>query len=94
MGMSFRKLNLIEPLTAEGTFDVIFCRNVLIYQSVENKQQVIRRLAEKLSPKGFLLLGAEYRKASLCSGRSRFRPLQYMPSEALTSGLDFINLAL
>lgn len=57
--MSFRKLNLLEPFpTGLGPFDIIFCRNVLIYQSVENKVQVLERLYQKLNPGGFLVLGA------------------------------------
>ncbi len=56
--MSFKKLNLIEPFGPIGEFDIIFCRNVLIYQSVENKKDVISRMARVLKPGGFLVLGA------------------------------------
>ncbi len=57
--LRFRKLNLLEPFpTNMGSFDIIFCRNVLIYQSVENKIRVVERLLKHLSAGGYLVLGA------------------------------------
>lgn len=57
--LQFRKINLLEPMPDSiGMFDVIFCRNVLIYQSVPNKVLVIEKLLSHLSPKGYLVLGA------------------------------------
>lgn len=54
----FKKLNLLDKWSHLGPFDIIFCRNVLIYQSVENKKNVIDRMHELLNPRGFLVLGA------------------------------------
>src|SRR5579871_2397570 len=54
----FFRMNLNEqayPLT--GKFDMIFCRNVLIYFDQHGRQQVVRRLARFLSPDGYLFLG-------------------------------------
>jgi len=56
--MNFRQVNLLEDWTGLGAFHVIFCRNVLIYQSVENKKRVISRLYNSLQPGGYLVLGA------------------------------------
>lgn len=54
----FEHLNLLGEWRSLPKFDVIFCRNVLIYQSVANKSKVIRRLYEHLLPGGVLILGA------------------------------------
>lgn len=56
--MNFRQVNLLEDWTGLGAFHVIFCRNVLIYQSIENKRKVISRLYNSLQPGGYLVLGA------------------------------------
>lgn len=56
--LSFRKLNLLEPFPNLGSFDIIFCRNVLIYQSVENKISVIKKLSQLLPIGGYLILGS------------------------------------
>ena len=54
----WRRQNLLEDFRALGTFDVIFCRNVLIYFDRPTKSAILSRLAERLTPNGKLLLGA------------------------------------
>ena len=53
-----RQLNLLQDLSHLGSFDVIFCRNVLIYFDQETKLGVFNRLARSLEPDGVLALGA------------------------------------
>jgi chemotaxis protein methyltransferase CheR len=53
-----RQLNLLQDFTHLGAFDVIFCRNVLIYFDQETKANIFGRLARMLEPDGYLLLGA------------------------------------
>jgi chemotaxis protein methyltransferase CheR len=53
-----RQLNLLQDLSHLGTFDVIFCRNVLIYFDQDTKAGVFGRLARMLDTDGVLLLGA------------------------------------
>src|SRR5258708_29657149 len=53
-----RQLNLLQDFSHLGMFDVIFCRNVLIYFDQDTKIDVFDRLARMLEPDGVLLLGA------------------------------------
>ncbi|GGI28258.1 CheR family methyltransferase [Bradyrhizobium guangdongense] len=53
-----RQLNLLQDFSHLGTFDVIFCRNVLIYFDQETKINIFNRLARQIEPDGFLVLGA------------------------------------
>jgi chemotaxis protein methyltransferase CheR len=53
-----RQLNLLHDFSQLGTFDVIFCRNVLIYFDQETKVNIFNRLARVIEPDGFLVLGA------------------------------------
>lgn len=55
--VKFQKLNLIHDFSRLGQFDLILCRNVLIYFDQPTKRMVLERLARQLSPDGFLLLG-------------------------------------
>ncbi len=56
--VSFRRLNLLEPLGGFGTFDIIFCRNVAIYFNQLDRVRLFERLSEHLHPAGALLIGA------------------------------------
>ncbi len=54
----FQTFNLLDDPSRFGSFDVIFCRNVMIYFDVPTKAQVLGRLAARLNPGGVVLLGA------------------------------------
>ncbi|WP_064605485.1 CheR family methyltransferase [Photobacterium sp. J15] len=56
--VNFRPQNLKDSYALLGKFDVIFCRNVLIYFSPEMKAKVLNQMAASLNPGGYLLLGA------------------------------------
>lgn len=56
--INLREFNLTKPFDALGRFDVIFCRNVLIYFSQERKRDIIARFARVLNPGGYLFLGS------------------------------------
>ncbi|OBU24320.1 CheR family methyltransferase [Photobacterium aquimaris] len=64
--VSFRSQNLKESYVLLGKFDVIFCRNVLIYFSAETKIKVLNQLAASLNPGGYLFLGASESLTGLC----------------------------
>jgi chemotaxis protein methyltransferase CheR len=53
-----RQLNLLHDFSQLGTFDIIFCRNVLIYFDQDTKINIFGRLARSMEPDGFLVLGA------------------------------------
>jgi chemotaxis protein methyltransferase CheR len=53
-----RQLNLLQDFSHLGTFDVIFCRNVLIYFDPDTKVGIFDRLAKVIEPDGVLALGA------------------------------------
>ena len=57
-GISFRTFNLLKPFDPLGRFDVVFCRNVLIYFSQERKRDIVVRIARALNPGGHLFLGS------------------------------------
>lgn len=56
--VTFRQLNLLQDFSSLGRFDVIYCRNVLIYFDAPRKTDILTRMSRQLAPDGFLLLGA------------------------------------
>ncbi len=56
--VEFRPLNLLGSYALMGRFDVIFCRNVLIYFNNDVKRQILKKFLYCLNPGGYLILGA------------------------------------
>ncbi|HAQ49917.1 MAG TPA: chemotaxis protein CheR, partial [Gammaproteobacteria bacterium] len=56
--VSFTVHNLLTSFAPLGLFDVIFCRNVLMYFSPELKSAILNRIAQAMRPNGYLLLGS------------------------------------
>ncbi len=54
----FQSINLLGQYSGLGQFDIIFCRNVMIYFSSEVKTAILRKMHKQLNPGGYLLLGA------------------------------------
>lgn len=52
------QLNLLNDFSHLGAFDIVFCRNVLIYFQNETKQDILDRIAQRVKPDGYLYLGA------------------------------------
>jgi chemotaxis protein methyltransferase CheR len=82
-----RQLNLLHDFSQLGSFDVIFCRNVLIYFDQETKINIFGRLAKSMEPDGFLVLGAAETVVGLTDV---FKPLTerrglYHPSGAVAA---------
>ncbi len=56
--VTFHHANLFEPeFPFDGSFDVILCRNVMIYFNQETQEDLVQRLSRKLAPGGYLLIG-------------------------------------
>jgi chemotaxis protein methyltransferase CheR len=70
--VQFRQLNLLQDFSHLGTFDVIFCRNVLIYFDQDTKAVIFERLAKAMEADGTLLLGAA---ESVVGISDAFRPV-------------------
>jgi chemotaxis protein methyltransferase CheR len=56
--VQFRQLNLLHDISHLGVFDVVFCRNVLIYFDQDTKTVIFKRLAKVTANDGYLALGA------------------------------------
>jgi len=56
--MDFKLFNIQESFTQIGGFDIIFCRNILIYFTNEAKKKILAQFYQILAPGGYMLLGA------------------------------------
>jgi chemotaxis protein methyltransferase CheR len=56
--IEFRALNLQDSYALLGKFDIVFCRNVLIYFTAEFKRDILTRIHGTLNPGGYLMVGA------------------------------------
>jgi chemotaxis protein methyltransferase CheR len=56
--IEFRSINLMDSYAALGKFDIVFCRNVLIYFNADLKRQILQKIHASLKPQGILCLGS------------------------------------
>jgi chemotaxis protein methyltransferase CheR len=79
----FERLNLNdERYAVAGPFDVIFCRNVLIYFDRESKERVLLRLFGHLSPQGYFFLGHSESLMGVPIAARCVQPAVYVPQPA------------
>ena len=72
---TFRRQNLLEPFLGMPKFDIILCRNVMIYFSIEDRRKLFERIANQLVPRGILIIGAT---ESLIGISDRFERKNYV----------------
>ncbi len=75
--VNFKKLNLMEPFTSLGKFDIIFCRNVAIYFTLEDRKKLFNKIADSLADDGYLIIGSTESLTGVCP---RFVPKRHLRS--------------
>jgi chemotaxis protein methyltransferase CheR len=75
-GVSFREINLANNFTGLGPFDLVFCRNVLIYFSTELKKDILNRIAKTMNKGGYLFLGGSESPTSYSNAFEMVRTAQ------------------
>lgn len=75
--VNFKKLNLMQPFTALGKFDIIFCRNVAIYFTLDDRKKLFNKLAASLEDDGYLIIGSTESLTGVCP---RFIPKRHLRS--------------
>ncbi len=75
--VQFKKLNLMKPFIGLGKFDIILCRNVMIYFTSEDRRKIYSNIAKVLEPDGYLIIGST---ESLANDSDLFVPERYLKS--------------
>lgn len=71
--IEWKKFNLLEPFDGFGPFDVIFCRNVLIYFDADTKKQILAGFRKTMRNNAYMLLGSSETTVNLDNSFSRER---------------------
>lgn len=75
--VNFRKFNLMGPFIGLGKFDIIFCRNVAIYFTLEDRKKLFNKIADALADDGYLMIGSTESLSGVCP---RFVPKRHLRS--------------
>jgi chemotaxis protein methyltransferase CheR len=82
--IAFRRVNLVDPLPRSMEYQVIFCRNVMIYFDQKTQESVVNRLSGCLEPGGYLFVGHAESLTALKHGLQYVRPAVYRKPAAGT----------
>lgn len=75
--VNFRKFNLMQSFTGLGKFDIVLCRNVAIYFTLEDRKRLFNKIADVLEPDGYLVIGSTESLTGICP---RFIPKRHLRS--------------
>src|SRR5262249_20111841 len=91
-----KQLNLLQDLSHLGTFDVIFCRNVLIYFDQDTKAAIFERMSRMIEPDGVLALGAAESVVGITDSFKPFPGLRgmYCPNTARAAARSTASSAM
>ncbi len=73
----FERFNLLDTAADFGTFDCIFCRNVMLYFSRDTQEGIVNRMTERLNPGGYLLTGHTESLMGIRHGLKYVQPAVY-----------------
>jgi len=73
----FKKMNLMKPFIGLGKFDIILCRNVMIYFTSEDRKKIYQNIAKVLEPDGYMIIGST---ESLVNDTDLFLSQKYLNS--------------
>jgi chemotaxis protein methyltransferase CheR len=73
----FKKMNLMKPFVGLGRYDIVLCRNVMIYFTSQDRRKIYQNIAKVLEPHGYLLIGAT---ESLANDTDLFASKRYLNS--------------
>ncbi len=71
--VKFQSLNLLENFSQLGAFDIVFCRNVLIYFDQQTKGEVLDKISSLMPSDGYLFLGGAETVLGICDA---FKPME------------------
>jgi chemotaxis protein methyltransferase CheR len=74
---TFRRMNLMGSFIGLGKFDIVFCRNVAIYFTLQDRKKLFNKIADVMAPDGFLLIGSTESLTGVCP---RFVPKRHLRS--------------
>ena len=83
--VNFRPLNLLEDFAVLGQFDIVLCRNVLIYFDQPTKTRILNGITRRIAPDGAVMLGGAESVFGLCDGLAGVPGLKGVYSHAKSS---------
>jgi chemotaxis protein methyltransferase CheR len=91
--VEYRQMNLLDSFVGLGSFDIIYCRNVLIYFDEATKRAILERMAQLLPDDGYLLLGAAETVVGITNAFSPLEGAQGVSVKASAKAAQKVNVA-